>query len=294
MKYPSKFKGTYFVMMTVLFVSELFAQDLSQSKANIDSTNFYIFSEAGGQYIPSIKFNDFSASGSLIISEPGFEYSYSGTAKYSNLIVNPSIGYNFILGFGYQINPNLGIELEVGYSQNSLGNMSYTVNTSGSGAGTVLGLPFSGTTSGSGTGSVSGSGSLTYIPVLINLSIQEKSSTFQPLASVGFGACPTILKINNANLSYSESGTISAEAGGIPFNGTYSGVISAFGDVGSQTTAIPFAFKLKAGFDYSLNRYTSFGLRAWAMGLANSDFGNDLQSDLYGAIGLNASLKIQF
>jgi hypothetical protein len=280
--------------MPILFVSGVFGQGLSESKANIDSTNFYIFSEAGGQYIPSIVFNDFTASGNLTISEPGFEYSYSGTAKYSNLIMSPSLGYNFVLGFGYQINSNLGIELEVGYSQNSLGNMSYTVNTSGSGAGTVLGLPFSGTTSGSGTGSVSGSGSLTYIPVLINLSIQEKSSTFQPLASVGFGACPTILKINNANLSYSESGTISAEAGGIPFNGTYSGVMSAFGDVGSQTTAIPFAFKLKAGFDYKLNRHASLGLRAWAMGLANSNFGEGLESDLYGAVGLNASLKVEF
>ncbi|MDA0858724.1 MAG: outer membrane beta-barrel protein, partial [Verrucomicrobia bacterium] len=223
-----------------------------------------------------------------------FEYSYSGTAKYSNFIVDPSIGYNFILGFGYQINSNLGIELEVGYSQNSLGNVSYTVNTSGSGAGTYLGLPFSGTASGSGPGSLSGSGSLTYIPILINLSIQEKSSTFQPLASVGFGACPTILKINNANLNYSESGTINGEIVGIPFSSSYSGVLSGFGNVGSQTTAIPFAFKLKAGFDYELNRHASVGLRAWAMGLANSDFGDELQSDLYGAIGLNASFKVRF
>lgn len=294
MKYIWKAKGIYFLVMPILCVSGVFGQALSESKANIDATNFYIFSEAGGQYIPSIVFNDFTASGNLTISEPGFEYSYSGTAKYSNLIMSPSLGYNFVLGFGYQINSNLGIELEVGYSENSLGSLSFSTSTSGSGSGTVAGMPFSGTASGSGSASVNASGSLTYIPVLVNLSIQEKTSKFQPLVSLGLGVCPTIFKINSGSLSYSESGNISAVANGIPFDATYTSVTSGFGDVGSQTTSVPFAFKLKAGFDYKLNRHASLGLRAWAMGLANSNFGGGLESDLYGAVGLNASLKVEF
>jgi len=281
-------------VISILCIPELFGQDLSESKANFDSTNFYVFSEAGGQYIPSIKFNDFSASENLPIQEPGLEYSGSSTSNYSNLIVNPSLGYNFILGLGYQINSNLGIELEVGYSQNSLGSMSFSASTSSNGSGTVAGVPLSATTSGNGNASVNVSGSLTYIPVLVNLSIQEKSSKFQPLASLGLGVCPTFLNINSGSFNYSGSGTISGEANGVPYNGTYSVVMSGFGDTGSQTTAIPFAFKLKAGFDYELNRHASLGLRAWAMGLANSDFGDGLQSDLYGAVGLNASFKVRF
>ena len=269
------------------------AQDFGTKQA-FDSSDFYVFTEAGGQYIPSIQINDFSASGTLPISISGLEYSYSGTANYSNFVVKPSVGYDFILGLGYQINNNLGVELEVGYAQNDLGSAQFSVNTSGNGGGTVLGLPFTGTASGSGVGTISStSATLTYIPILINFSVQERSASFQPMASIGLGVCPTIFKANNISLSYSESGTISGNVAGIPFSAPYSGVISGFGELDSST-AIPFAFKLKAGFDYAFSPQASLGLRAWAMGLANSNFGDELRSDLYGAIGLNAAFKIRF
>lgn len=271
------------------------AQDFG-TKQLIDSTDFYVFTEAGGQYIPSIQFNDFTATGTLPIAVPGvLEYSYTGTATYSDFIVQPSIGYNFILGFGYMINKNVGVEIEVGYSENNLGSASYSVSTSGSGSGTILGVPFNGTTSGSGTGTISSSSAtLVYIPILVNFSVQEKSQAFQPTASVGFGVCPTILKVDNLALNYTESGTVNVNVGGLTTSVPYSGILSGFGELEGQQTAFPFAFKLKAGFDYAFSPNTSLGLRAWAMGLANSDFGDQMKSDLYGAIGLNASFKVRF
>jgi hypothetical protein len=284
------------ISLTIVFATSIYGQDFG-TKQPIDSTDFYVFTEAGGQYIPSIQFNDLTETGTLPIVVPGvLEYSYTGTATYSDFIVQPSIGYNFILGFGYMINKNIGVEIEVGYSENNLGSASFSVSTSGSGSGTILGLPFNGTASGGGTGTISSSSAtLTYIPILINFSVQEKSQAFQPTASVGFGVCPTILKANNLALNYVESGTVNVNVGGFTFPPvTYSGIQSGFGELEGQQTAFPFAFKLKAGFDYAFSPNTSLGLRAWAMGLVNSDFGDQMKSDLYGAIGLNASFKVRF
>lgn len=291
MKFYSKSKSIYLLVVPILCISELFGQDLSESKANFDSTNFYVFSEAGGIYIPSIKFDTDNPT-NIPFSATGTNISLSGNSSvsFSDFVVNPDIGYNFIIGTGYQINENFGIELEVGYSSASLGSGSFTISSSSSVSGTVNGAAFSGTGSGSGNGTISSSSSITYIPILFNMSVQERSGRFQPMASLGLGVCPTIISSDQLNINWAESGTISNGVTTI----NYSRQVPVSGTFSTTQTAYPFAFKLKAGFDYELNRHASLGLRAWAMGLANSDFGDGLQSDLYGAVGLNASFKVRF
>ena len=112
------------------------AQDFGTKQA-IDSSDSYIFTEAGGQYIPSIQFNDasYSESGSFSENIEGVVISASGSfsAQISDFVVQPAIGYDFIIGFGYQLNQNLGIEIEVGYSQTKLesGSFSYSESLSG-------------------------------------------------------------------------------------------------------------------------------------------------------------------
>lgn len=291
MKYLWKSKGIYFFVIPILCISGVFGQDLSESKANFDSTNFYVFSEAGGIYIPSIKFDTDNPT-NIPFSATGTNISLSGNSSvsFSDFVVNPDIGYNFIIGTGYQINENFGIELEVGYSSASLGSGSFTTSSLSSVSGTVNGAAFSGTGSGSGNGTISSSSSITYIPILFNMSVQERSGQFQPMASLGLGVCPTIISSDQLNINWAESGTISNGVTTI----NYSRQVPGSGTFSTTQTAYPFAFKLKAGFDYELNRHASLGLRAWAMGLANSDFGDGLQSDLYGAVGLNASFKVRF
>jgi outer membrane protein W len=288
-KYLWKSKGIYFLVMPILCVSGVLGQGLSESKANIDSTNFYVFSEAGGIYIPSIKFDTDNLNIPFSVTDTNLSLSGNYSVSLSDFVVNPDIGYNFIIGTGYQINENFGIELEVGYSSASLGSGSFTTSSSPSVSGTVNGAAFSGTGSGSGNGTISSSSSITYIPILINMSVQERSGQFQPMASLGLGVCPTIISSDQLNINWTESGTISN--GVTTINYSAQGLVAG---ISTTQTAYPFAFKLKAGFDYELNRHASLGLRAWAMGLANSDFGDGLQSDLYGAVGLNASFKVRF
>ena len=290
MKYLWESKGIYFFVIPILCVSGVFGQGLSESKANVDSTNFYVFSEAGGIYIPSIKFDtDNLTNIPFSVTDTNSSLSGNYSVSLSDFVVNPDIGYNFIIGTGYQINENFGIELEVGYSSASLGSGSFTTSSSSSVSGTVNGAAFSGTGSGSGSGTISSSSSITYIPILFNMSVQERSGQFQPMASLGLGVCPTIISSDQLNINGTESGTISNGVTTINYSGQF-----LVAGISTTQTAYPFAFKLKAGFDYELNRHASLGLRAWAMGLANSDFGDGLQSDLYGAVGLNASFKVRF
>jgi len=292
-KTRSRVKLIPYAIVITTTVTAVLGQDI-ETRKSIDSTDFYLWSEGGVQYIPSIKINDFSVPFSTPL-EGSLQGEVTGTQSISNYVVNPSAGYNFILGFGYQINSNLGVELEVGYAQNSLGSASFTSNSSANVLGTSAGTPFSGTAEGEGTGSFSStSGTLTYIPILINLCVQERSARFQPTVSFGLGACPTIFNCNNITYSYSESGTINGTISGAGFSAPYTLNGSFSGEGGGSSTAVPFAFKGKAGFDYIFTPHASLGLRAWAMGLANSDFGGQLKSDLYGAIGLNATFKIRF
>ena len=289
MKYLWKSKGIYFFVIPILCVSGVFGQGLSESKANVDSTNFYVFSEAGGIYIPSIKFDTDNLNIPFSVTDTNLSLSGNYSVSLSDFVVNPDIGYNFIIGTGYQINENFGIELEVGYSSASLGSGSFTTSSSSSVSGTVNGAAFSGTGSGSGSGTISSSSSITYIPILFNMSVQERSGQFQPMASLGLGVCPTIISSDQLNINWTESATISNGVTTI----NYSPQVLGSG-ISTTQTAYPFALKLKTGFDYELNRHASLGLRAWAMGLANSDFGGGLKSELYGAIGLNASFKVRF
>ena len=53
-------------------------------------------------------------------------------------------------------------------------------------------------------------------------------------------------------------------------------------------------FKLKAGFDYQISPNIELGLRAFCSGIAGSDFGNGISSELYAVIGLNGAFKIRF
>jgi len=288
-KYLWKSKGIYFFVIPILCVSGVFGQGLSESKANVDSTNFYVFSEAGGIYIPSIKFDTDNLNIPFSVTDTNLSLSGNYSVSLSDFVVNPDIGYNFIIGTGYQINENFGIELEVGYSSASLGSGSFTTSSSSSVSGTVNGAAFSGTGSGSGSGTISSSSSITYIPILFNMSVQERSGQFQPMASLGLGVCPTIISSDQLNINWTESATISNGVTTI----NYSPQVLGSG-ISTTQTAYPFALKLKTGFDYELNRHASLGLRAWAMGLANSDFGGGLKSELYGAIGLNASFKVRF
>lgn len=208
-------------------------------------------------------------------------------------MVQPAIGYNFILGLGYQLNKNLSVEVEAGYSQVSLSSGSCSYSEAVSGNISVDGTTIAnGAISFNGTRSVNGNVNLTQIPILINLVVQEKSKKFQPMASVGLGVCPSMMSGNLSTGSF--NGTITASGSGGSVSLPYSGNTVLDNNGFNSSTAYPFAFKLKAGFDYALTPQASLGLRAWAMGLVNSNFGDDLQSDLYGAIGLNADLKIRF
>ena len=268
-------------------------QDLG-TRQSIEASDFYVFTEAGGQYIPSIQFNNSSVVGIPInLTSGAFSYSGNYSANITDPVMKPGIGYDFVLGFGYQINKNLGIEIEVGYGSASLGSTGFSVNSSSSGTVSAGGIPIgSAQTTGSGTGSFTGSSmSLTTIPILVGLSVQERSERFQPLASLGIGVCPSVIKADNLSLSWTDSGTITSSGGSSSYSGAYFS-----GSPGSITTqtAYPFAFKGKVGFDYAFSSIGSIGVRAWAMGLVNSNFGSDLQADLYGAIGLNAVLKFRF
>lgn len=292
-----KFVSRCIWVIILIHFSEQFpvlAQDIGARKS-IDSTDFYVFTEAGGQYVPSIQFNNSSINGIPIDLDLGSGSTYSGSysVNLSNIVAQPSVGYDFVLGFGYQINKNLGIELEIGYASTSLGTTSFSINSSSTGTGSISGTPFTnGTTSGSGTGSLTGSSiNLISVPILIGVCVQERSEKFQPIASIGLGVCPSIIRSDNLSISWNDTGTFASSAG----SGSYS--ILSYSEAGGSVTtqtAYPFAFKFKAGFDYALSNIASVGIRAWAMGLANSNFGDDLQSDLYGAVGLNGSLKFRF
>ena len=272
------------------------AQDFG-TKQTIDSSDFYVFTEAGGQYIPSIQFNDsnYSESGSYSENVEGVALSASGTfsAQVSDFVVQPAIGYDFILGFGYQINRNLSIEIEAGYAQSRITSGSCSYNESVSGDIYVNGSSIAnGTLSFDGTRSMNGSVNLTQIPILIGLAVQERSEKFQPMASVGFGVCPSMMSGNITQGSF--NGTLPASGPGGSVSLPFSGIPAIDNQSFNTSTAYPFAFKLKAGFDYVFDPSISLGVRAWAMGLANSNFGDQMQADLYGSLGLNADLKIRF
>ena len=277
-----------------LFLSSLGGAQVFGTKQAFDSSDFYVFTEAGGTYIPSITMNNTAFNENLSINQTisglVVNVSGSGTSQVSNFVIQPSIGYNFVLGFGYQVNNAMGLELEVGYSQTRLTSASYSANGNFSLNGTIDGNNVN-SLSTSESVNLNGSANLTQIPILVGISVQNRSDKFQPMASIGIGVCPTFY-----------SGTLSSASGSL--SGTATGPGVSYSLSGSPTllqaetltssTAYPFAFKIKAGFDYAFSPNTSLGLRAWAMGLANSDFGDQLEADLYGAIGLNAAFKVRF
>jgi outer membrane protein W len=286
-------KKLVLISLTIVYMTPIYSQDFG-TKQPIDSTDFYVFTEAGGTYIPSITMNNTSLNRNLSINQTisgiAFNVSGSGTTQVQNFVVQSSVGYNFLLGLGYQINNALGLELEVGYSQTRLTSASFSENGNFSLTGTIDGNNVN-SLSTSGNTTLDGSTNLTQIPILIGLSVQNRSEKFQPMASIGIGVCPTFFSGSLSSVSGSFSGT--ATGPGVSYSISGSPTLLQTATL-SSSTAYPFAFKLKAGFDYAFSPNTSLGLRAWAMGLANSDFGDQMESDLYGAIGLNASFKVRF
>jgi len=281
------------LLFLILFAANCRSQSF-ETKQAVASTDFYVFTEAGGTYIPSITMNNTAFNENISINQTisgiAVNVSGSGTTQVQNFVVQSSVGYNFLLGFGYQINNALGLELEVGYSQTRLTSASYSENGNFSLTGTIDGNNVD-SLSTSGNVTFNGSANLTQIPILIGLSVQNRSEKFQPMASIGIGVCPTFISGSFSSVSGSFSGT--ATGPGVTASISGSSTLLQTETLNSST-AYPFAFKLKAGFDYAFSPNTSLGLRAWAMGLANSDFGDQMKSDLYGAIGLNASFKVRF
>jgi len=281
------------LLFLILFAANCRSQSF-ETKQAVDSTDFYVFTEAGGTYIPSITMNNTAFNENFSINQTisgiAVNVSGSGTTQVQNFVVQSSVGYNFLLGFGYQINNALGLELEVGYSQTRLTSASYSENGNFSLTGTVDGNNVD-SLSTSGNVTLNGSANLTQIPILIGLSVQNRSEKFQPMASIGIGVCPTFYSGSLSSVSGSFSGTATGPGVTASFSGSPTLLQT---ETLNSSTAYPFAFKLKAGFDYAFSPNTSLGLRAWAMGLANSDFGDQMKSDLYGAIGLNASFKVRF
>ena len=266
-------------------VGAVFGQDLGE-RANFGASGFYAYTEAGGQYIPNIPLSDINlASGTESVVVGGTNYNISYDANVQNINISPDIGYNAIGGFGYQMHKNLSLEIECGYQNTPIGSATSTFN-----------LPFT-VTDGINTVDAAftqnytfkSSGNITQIPVLMNLVIQNRDSRFMPFAGIGLGVCPTTLntkttQITIDNTTLSVGGT-SVNLGSIDF-GSF--------ELGNSQTSYPFMFKLKAGFDYQISPNIELGLRAFCSGIAGSDFGNGISSELYAVIGLNGAFKIRF
>lgn len=257
-----------------------------ETKQAVQSTDFYVFTEAGGQYIPNIPFSDINlGSDSFVVNSGGTNYDVNVSASLQNNNISPDIGYNFIGGFGYKLNESISLELEVGYQYTPLGSATSTLD-----------IPFSVS---DGVNSVTGavnqnysfksSGNLTQIPVLFNFVIQNRHERFMPFASIGLGVCPSTINSKSTQVILEDTtvsvGGTSVSTGSIDL-GTF--------DLGNTSTSYPFMFKLKVGFDYSLNQNIDLGLRAWCSGITGSDFGNGMNSEIYAVLGLTAALKIKF
>lgn len=256
------------------------------TRQSIDSTDFYIFTEAGGQYIPNIPISDINlGNDSLVVSSGGTNYDINISSSLQNNYISPDIGYNFIGGFGYEINRNVSLELEVGYQYSPLGTGTSTLNAPFSVSGG--GSSFSGTVS--GNISLNSSGNLTQIPILLNFVIQNRHERFMPFASIGLGVCPSTINSKATQVTLNDT-TVSV--GGTSVNTGFIDLGSV--ELGSSSTSYPFMFKLKTGFDYALNQHVDLGLRAWCSGITGSEFGNGINSEIYAVLGLTGSLKIKF
>ena len=165
------------------------AQDFG-TKQTIDSSGFYVFTEAGGQYIPNLPISDINlGSESFVVNSGGTNYDVNVSASLQNNNISPDIGYNFIGGFGYEINKSISLELEIGYQYTPLGTGTSTLN-----------IPFSlsdgvNTVDGALTQnfSLKSNGNLTQIPILVNFVIQNPHERFMPFASIGLGVCPSTI-----------------------------------------------------------------------------------------------------
>jgi len=273
------------LLFSILIAANCRSQSL-ETKQAVQSTDFYVFTEAGGQYIPNIPFSDINlGSESFVKNSGGTNYDINISGSLQNINISPDIGFNFIGGFGYEINESISLELEIGYQYTPLGTGTSTLNAPFS----VVGGGSSFTGTGSGNVSISSSGALTQIPILFNFVIQNRHERFMPFASIGLGVCPSTINSKATQVVLKDT-TVSV--GGTSVN-TGSIDLGTF-DLGNTSTSYPFMFKLKAGFDYSLNQNIDLGLRAWCSGITGSDFGNGINSEIYAVLGLTAALKIKF
>lgn len=269
----------------ICLVSPNHAQNFG-TRQSIDSSDFYIFTEAGGQYIPNIPISDINlGSESFVVNSGGTSYDVNISSSLQNNYISPDIGYNFIGGFGYEINRNVSFELEVGYQYTPLGTGTSTLNAPFSVSGG--GSSFTGTVS--GNISLNSTGNLTQTPILINCVIQNRHERFMPFASIGLGVCPSTIHSKATQVIFNDT-TVSVGGTSVNTGSLELGTV----DLGNSSTSYPFMFKLKAGFDYALNQHIDLGLRAWCSGITGSEFGNGIDSEIYAVVGLTGALKIKF
>ena len=277
-------RATYAIVVMTL-VSSVFGQDLGE-RTKLGTSGFYAYTEAGGQYIPNIPISDINlASGTESVVVGGTNYNISYDAKLQNINISPDIGYNAIGGFGYQMHKNLSLEIECGYQNTPIGSATSTFNlpvTVTDGINTVDAAFTQNYT-------FKSSGNITQIPVLMNLVIQNRDSRFMPFAGIGLGVCPTTLNTKTTQVTIDNT-TLSV--GGTSVN--LGSIDAGSFELGNSQTSYPFMFKLKAGFDYQISPNIELGLRAFCSGIAGSDFGNGISSELYAVIGLNGAFKIRF
>ena len=233
------------------------AQDqfLSTSK-NINP--FYVFTEGGAAYMPSIGVNNYTVSGSFAGVPIGLSV--------SNLNISTDIGYDVVAGFGYSFNKNLALEFEGGYIANSIPSYSGSADLTVSGV-SVL--------SASGVTVPLTGASITQIPLSLNLVISNPDLSFRPMVGIGFGVCPTTLNLGTYRWDLSSVGA-----------GVYDIEMGSY-------SACPFMVKLKTGIGYSFSPNFDLGVRGYVNILTGSNFGG-LQTDVYSVVGVNANLTIRF
>ena len=237
-----------FSLLLFLLTTHVWAEPI-QAFQGKPTNNFYVFTEGGAAYMPSIQFKD--------VSDSGFVEGVSFSGSISNQILSTELGYDAIVGFGYHLNKNLSLEIEGGFISNKITNYQMDIS------GTIDGI----------SGSVTGAtfqlqnASIQQIPICLNLVIMNPDLRFRPMVGFGLGACPTRMDLGSYQLDATSIGA-----------GVYDIQIGSY-------NACPFLIKLKAGIGYSLSQNIDIGLRGYANILAGADYGDALQADVYSVVG---------
>jgi hypothetical protein len=246
-----------FYTLIFLRAASVLAQNLQTSQGN-PINNFYVFTEGGAAYMPSIQFKDVSGS--------GFVEGVSFSGSISNQIYSTELGYDGIVGLGYNFNKNLAFEIEGGFISNKITNYQMDIS------GTIDGI----------SGSVTGANfqlqnaSIQQFPICFNMVVMNPGLRIRPMFGFGMGACPTRMDLGSYRLDATSIGA-----------GIYDIKLGSY-------SACPFLIKLKAGIGYSLSQNLDIGLRGYANILAGADYGAAGQADVYTVVGVNLNLTGRF